>query len=106
MHNFAIFRHFVVDIAFFGCYNERVITRDYPRLRACHITRRCGGIIMFDFIFTRKDGHAFGLERSGFKVATKVKDRQTVTTQNCCITSKGNRAIQDNPLLFKKVRHG
>lgn len=31
---------------------------------------------MNDLIYTRKDGYAFGLERSGFLVPTLVKDRR------------------------------
>ena len=65
---------------------------------------------MFDFIYTRKDGHAFGLERSGFLVPTLVKDRRKIY-YNKKIKRDMNisRRMLDekhNPLIKKKVRHG
>lgn len=104
--NSPFFDILLLTLCFVAAIMDKRIDMGHPQLCMFRIVRRSGGVVMFNFLSTRKDGYAFGLERSGFKVATKVKNRQTVTTPNCCITSKGDRAPRDNPLLFKKVRHG
>jgi len=65
---------------------------------------------MFDNIYTRKDGYAFGLERSGFIVPTTVRGRRLLyrcnKTEHSMIIHRRLLDEKQNPLLKKKVRHG
>lgn len=66
---------------------------------------------MLDNMFTRNDGYAFGLERSGFKVATMVKERYNrkepeVERKAISRYERLTYENKNNPLLYKTPRHG
>ena len=66
---------------------------------------------MFDGIYTRKNGYAFGLDRSGYKVKTMAKDRyhqkESVVKRPLMSTYVHfTYKNKNNPLLYKTPRHG